>query len=165
MATNKIYRSIGAAITFKDSDATYTLGANNLAAGAGRISDRWDRGDAHLPMRYKWIAVVQFETAPVVGEWVEIIIAESDGTLADGTVATSDAALTAAQKVNCKTVGTIKVQSTDAGTNFVASGIVYLWDRYVSVGFWNATADNLKATNDLSYIILKPMIDEIEAAA
>jgi len=166
MATNKIYRSVGTAVRFKDSDATYTITLNNLAATTGgRVSDVWDRGDAHLPMRYRWRACIQFETAPVVGEYVEIWKFASDGTAADGVVGAVDAALTAAQATNGKTMGLVRVQTTDTATNFIASGIVYIWDRYVSVGVINRSADNLKATNDTSWVELTPMIDEIEAAA
>jgi hypothetical protein len=166
MTTNKIYRSVGTAVRFKDTDATYTITLNNLAATTGgRVSDVWDRGDAHLPVRYRWRACIQFETAPVVGEYVEIYKFASDGTAADGVVGASDAALTAAQASNGKLMGIVKVQTTDAAVNFIASGITEIWDRYVSVGMLNKTADNLKATNDTSWIELTPMIDEIEAAA
>ncbi len=165
MTTNKIYRSLGTPVRFKDTDATYTLILNNLAAGAGRISDRWDRGDAHLPMWYRWKAVVQFETAPVVGEYVEIVKSESDGTNADGNVGTADAALTAGQKSNCKTLGIVKVQTTDVDASFVASGMTLIAERYVSFGVWNATADNLAAHNDVSFVELTPVVEEIEAAA
>jgi hypothetical protein len=165
MTTNKIYRSIGTAVRFKDTDATYTLLLNNLASGAGRVSDVWDRGDTHLPMRYRWRCCVQFETAPVVGEWVELYKFGSDGTAADGIVGTTDAALTAAQASNGKLVGIVRVQTTNADANFIASGITELWDRYVSIGIMNTTADNLAAHNDVSWIELTPMIDEIEAAA
>jgi hypothetical protein len=165
LTTNKIYRSLGTPIRFKDSDATYTLTTNNLAAGAGRISDRWDRGDAHLPMWYRWKCVIQFETAPVVGEYVEIVKSESDGTNEDGNVGTADAALTAGQKLNCKTIGIVRVQTTDAAADFIASGMTLIVERYVSFGIWNASADNLKATNDLSWVELTPVIEEVEAAA
>jgi hypothetical protein len=165
MTTQAIYRAIGSPIRFKDTDATYTLTLNNLAAGAGRISDRWDRGAGSLPMRYRWKAVMQFETAPVVGEYVKLVKSESDGTNEDGNVGTADAALTAGPMANCKTLGIVSVQTTDAATDNIASGIVMLWERYVSFGVFNSTADNLKATNDTSWIELTPMYDEIQAAA
>lgn len=166
MATNKIYRSVGTAIRFKDTDATYTITLNNLAAGVGRVSDVWDRGDAHLPMRYRWRACVNFETAPALGEYVEIWKFQSDGTAADGVVGAADAALVAGQCLNGKLMGIVCVQAASADVNFIASGITEIWDRYVSVGMFNkSAADNLQATNDTCWIELTPMIDEIEAAA
>lgn len=166
MTTNKIYRSIGTAIRFKDTDATYTLGVINLAYGVGRVSDVWDRGDAHLPMRYRWRACANFETAPALGEYVEIWKFESDGTAADGVVGAADAALTAGQCLNGKLLGIVAVQVASADVNFINSGITYIWDRYVSVGMFNKSAgDNLQNTNDTCWIELTPMIDEIEAAA
>jgi hypothetical protein len=165
MTTQAVYRGIGSPIRFKDTDATYTLILNNLATVAGRISDRWDRGAGSLPMLYRWKGVFQFETAPVVGEWVEILKSESDGTNEDGNVGTADAALTAGQKLNCKLIGIVKVQTTDANVDFIASGICMIYERYVSVGVWNATADNLAAHDDVSWIEFTPMYDEIQAAA
>ena len=165
MTTNKIYRSIGTAVRFKDTDATYTITLNNLATTVGRVSDQWDRGDAHLPMRYRWRCCVQFDTAPVVSEYVTLYKFESDGTAGDGVVGTTDAALTQVQANNGHFLGIVRVQTTAATTNFIASGICYIWDRYVSVGLINNTVDSLEATNDASWIELTPMIDEIQAAA
>ena len=166
MATNKIYRSVGTAVRFKDTDATYTITLNNLAYGVGRVSDVWDRGDAHLPVLYRWRACINFETAPVIGEYVEIWKFASDGTAADGVVGASDAALTAGQCSNGKLMGIVVAQAASADVNFIASGITELWDRYVSVGMFNKSAgDNLQATNDTCWIELTPMIYEVEAAA
>jgi hypothetical protein len=165
MTTQAVYRAIGSPVRFKDTDATYTLTLNNLATVVGRISDRWDRGAGSLPMMYRWKAVMQFETAPVVGEWVEILKSESDGTNEDGNVGTADAALTAGQKLNLKLLGIVKVQTTDVDVDFIASGMCMIWERYVSIGVWNNTVDNLAAHNDVSWVELTPMYDEIQAAA
>ncbi|MFZ5829120.1 MAG: hypothetical protein ACOY3P_03495 [Planctomycetota bacterium] len=160
---NKVYRAIETAIRFKDSDATYTLTLNNLAATTGgRISDRVDRGAGSLPRRYRWKAVMQFETAPVVGEHVAIYIAQSDGTNADGNVGSSDAALTAAVAANLDCIGIVRVQTTDADSSMIASGVCTIDERYYSVGVLNKTADNLRAENDYSWVELTPIPDELQ---
>lgn len=160
---NKVYRAIETAIRFKDTDATYTLTLNNLAATTGgRISDRVDRGAGSLPREYRWKACVQFETAPVVGERVEIYLAQSDGTNADGNVGSSDAALTAAVAANLTLIGTVIVQTTDADASFIASDTCTIDERYFSVGVLNKAADNLRAEDDYSWVELTPIPMEIQ---
>jgi len=161
--TQKIYRAIETAITFKDSGGDAAITLQNLGFGAGRISARYDRGAGSKPMRYKWKAVVQFETAPAVGETVDLYKAESDGTYADGNVGSSDAALTSGQKKNLTLIGQVVAQTADAATNFIASGICMIWERYFSLGVWNASAgDNLKNTANVSVVTFTPMPDELQ---
>jgi len=160
---NKVYRAIETAVRFKDTDATYTLTLNNLAASTGgRISDRVDRGAGSLPRLYRWKAVMQFETAPVVGEYVEILISQSDGTNEDGNVGTTDGALTEAVAANLDTIGIVRVQTTDVDVDNIASGTCLIEERYYSVGVLNRAVDNLAAHNDVSWVELTPMPDEIQ---
>ncbi len=166
---NKVYRAIETAIRFKDTDATYTLILNNLAATTGgRISDRADRGAGSQPRRWRWKAVVQFETAPVVGECVEIWLCQSDGTNEDGNVGAVDAALTAAKAANLQLLGCVVVETTDAydgstgAYENIASGWCEIDERYFSVGVLNKTADNLAAHDDISWVEFTPIPDEIQ---
>lgn len=160
---NKLYRAIETAIRFKDTDATYTLTLNNLAATTGgRISDRVDRGEGSLPRRYRWKAVMQFETAPVVGEYVEIVLSQSDGTNEDGNVGTSDAALAAGNASNLDTIGIVRVQTTDADADNIASGTFTIDERYFSIGVLNKAADNLRAEDDYSWVEVTPIPPELQ---
>jgi hypothetical protein len=160
---NKVYVNRETAVTFCDSGGTVVLTLQNLAYGAGRISAQWDRGDGAKPAKYFVRGVFQFETAPVVGEIVEVVIAESDGTYADGGVGTSDAALTAGQKLNLGFACAVKAQTTDTATSFIGHGIVEIHERYVQVGVWNHSAgDNLENTANASRVILTPLPDEIQ---
>ena len=160
---NKVYRAVETALTFKDSGGDAVITLQNLGKGAGRISAVYDRGAGSKPRLYKWRAVVQFETAPVVGEQVEIMLSESDGTLADGVVGAADAALTSGQKLNLQTIGIVRAQTTDTATNFIASGMCLINDRYFSVGVWNGSAgDNLEDTANVSQVVFTPMPDEIQ---
>lgn len=161
--TNKIYYAPESAITFKDSGGTAVLTLQNLGYGAGRISAQYDRGTGSKPMRYSWKGAVQFETAPAIGELVELYLAQSNGTYVDGTVGTSDAALTTDKRRNLDLIGVIVVDTTSTGVDVVASGICYIWQRYVSVGVWNGSAgDNLKNTANVNIIELTPIPDEVQ---
>lgn len=160
---NKVYVAPETALTFCDSGGDVVMTLQNLAAGAGRLSARYDRGAGSKPGRYHVRGVFQFETAAVVGEVVEVVIAESDGTYADGGVGTADAALTAGQKLNLNFACAVKAQTTDTATNFIGSGIVMICSRYISVGVWNySAADNLENTANASRVILTPIPDEIQ---
>lgn len=160
---NKIYYAPETAITFKDSGGSAVLTLQNLGFGAGRISAQYDRGAGSKPMRYSWKGVVQFETAPAVGELIELYLAQSNGTYVDGTVGTADAVLTTDKRRNLDFIGTIVADTTSTGTDIVNSGICYIWQRYVSVGVWNGSAgDNLKNTANVSIIELTPIPDEAQ---
>lgn len=161
--TQKIYGAIETAIAFKDSGGDAVITLQNLAFGAGRLSARVDRGAGSKPRLYKWRAVMQWETAPVVGEYAEIYLAESDGTTADANVGTADAALTSGQVLNLPALGIVKAQTTDTATSFVRSGYCLISERYFSVGVWNySAADNLENTANACSITLTPVPDEIQ---
>lgn len=160
---NQVFRALGTPTVFRDSSGDVVITLQNLAFGAGRVSARWDRGAGSLPRLYEWRAVVQFETAPALNEVVEIYLFDSDGTYMTGTLGTSDAALTAAKKVNGKLIGTVVVDTTSVTTDIIASGMCWINSRYISVGVWNASAgDNLENTANASRVILTPMADEIQ---
>ena len=159
---NKIYVAPETALVFKDSGGDAVITLQNLATTVGRISARYDRGAGSHARLYKWRAKMPFETAPVVGEYVSLFIAESDGTDADGLVGVSDAALTAAQATNLQFIGIVKVQTTGADTAFTASGYCLISERYFSVGVINNTADNLQNDANTATVTLTPVPDEIQ---
>lgn len=160
---NLIYTASQTAITFKESGGDAVITLINLGFGAGRISAQYDRGAGSKPMRYSWKAKLQFETAAAVGELVEIYLAQSDGTYVDGVLGTSDAALTTDKRRNLDMIGVVVVDTTSTATDIVASGICYIWQRYFSVGVWNASAgDNLENTANANVIIFTPIPDEVQ---
>jgi hypothetical protein len=161
---NKVYHAPETAIKFSDTNGDLVLTLKNLAhTTGGRISARYDRGAGSQPALYKWRAVIQWEDNPAATDYAELIIATSDGTLADGTVGTADAALTAAQASNCDTLGIVRAEAATGSTNRISSGLVEIFDRYVSVGARNmSTTKNFKNSDDVSYIILTPVPPEIQ---
>ena len=161
---SKVYRAVETAITFSDSGSDVVLALLNLAFGAGRISARYDRGAGSLCKLHEIRAIVQFETAPAIGEAVYIYLFESDGTYMNGTLGTSDAAMSADKTRNGHLVGAVIVDTTSASTDIIASfKDVPITSRYYSVGAWNGSAaDNLKNTANTSRIIVTPMPDEAQ---
>jgi len=152
-----IYRAVETAITFKDSGGSAVWTLQNLAGDAKRISARYDRGAGSLPIRYQWRAVVQWAATPVAGHWIEFYISGSDGTNSDGNVGTSDAATFHRELWNMLHIGCVRVQAATGAANNIASGVVDIWDRYISVGCWNQATTALQNTANVSYLILTPM--------
>lgn len=161
---NKVYRSVEAAITFRDSGGDVVLSLLNLGFGAGRVSARYDRGAGSLAKLHEVIGVFQFETAPAVGEVVEIYLFQSDGTYMDGTLGTSDAALTTDKRRNGMLIGSVVVDTTSTATDIIGRFLdVPITSRYYSIGVWNGSAaDNLENTANACRVIVTPNPDEIQ---
>lgn len=166
---NKIYQAPEATRTWTDAatggDELLDLGG--LAADAGRVGSAWDRGSASRPEVYAWQLFIDgFDTAPVVGETIDIYIAESDGTITDGPVGFSDTADSALASTNLlknlRFIGQAVVRSTTAGDDLVASGRIALSLRHVIPVIHNNTADALLSTSDAHKFILTPLPPEIQ---
>jgi hypothetical protein len=82
----------------------------------------------------------------------------------DGTLGTSDAALTADKRRNGILIGAVIVDTTSTATDIVARfQNVPITSRYYSIGVWNASAgDNLENTANASRVIVTPMPPEAE---
>ncbi len=162
---NKVYKVDETAVVWNDSTGATTLTLNNLAAGAGRQGDQYDLGAVATARayRFQWQFRCRFATTPVVGEVVEIYLKLSDGTRIDNDDGTTDAAVSAGDKRrNLTLLGVVVVDEAATGVDMVARGVVEIFSRYVQPVIWNATADNLVATNDLNDFVLTPIPDEIQ---
>lgn len=160
---NKVYVARETPIVWSDTAGGLVMTLNNLAAGAGRVGAQKDFGAGSTAEWYSWRLTVQFETAPVVGETVQIYLSTSDGTEEDGQEGEADAALGSANSLkNMQLIGLLTVTSTDADHDMTASGICRIVTRYVSPVIYNATADNLQATNDTGEFTLTPIPPELQ---
>lgn len=161
---NKIYRAVETPIVFRDSAGDVVITLQNLAFGAGRVSAQKDRGAGSLAQLHEVIGVFQHETAPQVGDAIELYLFQSDGTYVDGTVGTADAALTTDKRKNGMFIGAVIADTTSTATDIVARfQNVPISSRYYSIGAWNASSgDNLKNTANTSRVIVTPMPLEIQ---
>lgn len=161
---NKIYVNPETAITFADSaqspSAIITFSA--LASGAGRISAQYDRGASARAAWYKWRFTCQLTGTNVVGAVIDLFLATSDGTNIDGEVGTSDAALTTDKRRNLLPIGSLTVDQTTSNTTMTASGLLYVPDRYLSLGVWNGTTLAFKTDTAVHKFSLTPMPPEIQ---
>jgi hypothetical protein len=160
---NKIKINPETPITFKESGGTVTFTPKNTATAAGRISARHDLGAAARASLYEWRARTKVQAAPTVGNVLEIYLATSDGTVADGNQGTSDAAFSAADKRrNLHYVGQVVMDKNDATEVFQASGFLTIVARYVSVVWWNGTGQSLTNVAGDHEFILTPVPDEVQ---
>lgn len=147
-------------------DAAFEV--HNLASGAGRQSAQHDLGTAARSQLYEWRAFVQFATAPVVGEVIEIYLKTAGSSSSatahpDNDDGTAEGAVSSEDKLrNLHFIGAIVVDEAAANIEMVASGLVEIRARAVQVVFWNATADGL--TNDVNEngFMLTPVPDEVQ---
>jgi len=161
--SNKIYGASETPIVFKSSLGDVTFTPTSVANGAGRISARWDRGAGSKPSLYKWRVHTKAAAALAVGTPLEVYLATSDGTDEDGNLGTADAAFASADKRrNLQYVGAINADSITNGEVQIASGLVEIRDRYVSVVWWNALGQALSATATDHTFTLTPVPDEIQ---
>jgi hypothetical protein len=160
---NKIYIARETAITFKGSGGDYAITLNNLAAGVARISARADQGVGSKAREFEVRAVMEFETAPVVGNTVDLYLSTSDGIDPDGQEGVADADVGDNESLkNMKFIGSVVVTSTDADHQMTASFIIPIPTRYYSIVVHNKTADNLQATANTCWVIVTPIPPEVQ---
>ena len=162
---NKVYKIDETSITWTDTTGDLAMTLNNLAAGTGRQGAQKDLGAVATARsrRYRWRCIVQQDTAGVVGEVIRVYLKRGDGTYYDNDDGTGDAAVSAEDKLrNCLLLGILQVDEAVADVNISKEGEVEISCRYVIPIIWNATADNLQATNNVNVFILTPDPDEIQ---
>ena len=149
-------------IMWTDTTGNLICTLNNLAAGAVRLGARKDFGAGSTPEWYSWRLTVQFATAPVVGETIDVYLSTSDGMEEDGQLGSADAAGDTNSIRNMHYIGSLTVTSADADHDMTFSGVCRITTRYVSPCIHNNTADNLKATNVTSEFTLTPIPSELQ---
>lgn len=162
---NAIYQKAGTAVQWTDTTGDLAMTLNNLAAGAGRQGavKSWGALSTARPTSYHFRLLVQFETTPVVSETVELYWKSGDGTDYDNDDGTGDIALSATNKLkNLKLLGVLQVDEAAADVDMSIEG--YFTDLNASgmPVVFNNTADNLQATNDVSFITITPVYDEVQ---
>lgn len=163
--TSKVYVLPEDPITFKATGGTVVFAPTTLATLNGWQSAQHNFGRTARPYQFNWRAYVKFDTAPVLGETVDIYLKTSDGTHADNDDLTTSSAVSAEDKLkNLQYIGSITVdQDVVADIEMVASGTVTITHQYVQVVFWNATVDSLSDVAADNGFILEPIVAQGQA--
>ncbi len=170
--SNLIYVNPEATLWFVPAAASQAEDAifevDGLGAGAGVQSAQIDLAVTAHSRLYEWRAFVQFATAPVLGETVDIYL-KTAGSSASATVhpdnddGTGAAAVSAIDKLkNLQYLKSIVVDEAVQDIEMVASGEVRISARAIQVVFWNAAADALTTDDNENGFMLTPVPDEIQ---
>lgn len=161
---NKVYANPETAIEAEGSGGTITLTLASLANGAGRISGQHDRGSGAKPTIYRWQGRFRANVNPAVGAVVRLyLVTADDGTYVDGDFGTADAAVSSENDfLNALQLGVAIADAASTTKDFVASGLVEIRSRYISLGVWNALGQALNGTSGDHEVRLTPYGDEIQ---
>lgn len=159
---NKIYQIGESDITWLASGGSALLTLTSLAAAAGRQGALHDFGviTTARAQEYLWRFFMQFATAPVVDEVINIYWKSSDGTHPDNDDGTGDAAVSSINKLkNLRPIGRLIVDEASATPEFVASSSVpiRIGPRHGAPVIWNTTADAFSATAAEHGFLLTPL--------
>ncbi len=160
---NLVYQNEGTILSWKDSGGTYVMSLQNLATVSGQQGARHDFGvDARSP-RFAWRLGVEFETQPVLDEYLGIYAKTSDGTDPDNDDGTGDAAVSAEDKLkNLTRIGSLLVDEAVVDIQMAVSGFILLPHRYFQPVVWNFTLDNLQNTANINVFTLTPVPFEVQ---
>lgn len=169
MATSKVYVLTETAVVWTDTAGDEDLDLGALAADAGRVGSALDRGASAHSGSYLWeLKIDGFDTAPVVGETIDLYFALTNSTTdIPGPVGYSDTADSALgstdQLPNLLFAGSAIVRSVTAADDVIISGELHTGFRYIIPVIHNNTADALLGTSDAHTLTLTPYAHQGQA--
>lgn len=168
-AANKVYIAPETAIVWTDSGGDELLDLGGAAAGTSTMGSFADLGPSSRSEYYNFELLIDgFDTAPVVGESVDLYFSQSiattnfDGNPTTDPTTSAEGTITIDQLKNCMFVGSAVVYSTTVTDELKSTGIVRLTSRYVSVVVHNNTADALESTSETHKVTLIPIPPEVQ---
>lgn len=166
MAASKLLYNPGTTVTFKGSGGTVTLTFASTADQALAVSAQYDRGAGALPGLYRWRIKTQINASGTIGRQVRIyLIQAKDATDIPGRVGTTDTEITsAADRVRNlgSPIGAAVADVTTSATDFIATGVAFIYERFVSVGIFNDMGVALHATEGNHYFEFQELPPEAQ---
>lgn len=147
----KLYHAPETPVIFAPSGGDVLFTPTSVANGAGRISTQWDRGSGSKPGLYRWRIKTEAAAALAVGAQLRAYLVQAFSASAGdvpGNFGVTDAAVSSEDKLRNlgAPIGIVNADSTTNGEDQIASGICFIYSRYVSVVWWNALGQALGAT-------------------
>jgi len=170
MATQQVLGLPGTPVSFKNAGGDVLWTPADTAVAHGRISAVWDRGAGAVPVLYKWEARVKWVATPADGDEWRLYLARSSAAATaaktDGGLTFGDADLASETELarHCHYMGRVAAAAADEAK--CEHGVIEIFERYLAVAGWNASATKAIGTTDADMeLILTPVIDEIQAAS
>jgi hypothetical protein len=163
---NAIYRARQSSVSFlspapgnPNDGALLTMAS--LATNAGRYSSQFSRGILGAA-EYEGYATIKLAVAAALGATATIYAISSNGTIRDGGLGATDAALTADKRRNLVPVGIIVADAATVGpfTGKISSFLAF--DQYLSMAIYNEMGQALTAVAADHSIVIYPSYWEIQ---
>jgi|SRR5262245_15050318 len=161
---SKLYYSPETKLVFKGSGGDVTLTFASTADQALAVSAQYDRSAGAKPGLYRWRIKTQINATGTIGKQVRIyLIQTNDATDIPGRVGTADTEISsAADRVRNlgSPIGAAVADVTTSATDFIATGVAFIYDRFFSVGIFNDMGVALHATEGNHYFEITPIPPE-----
>jgi hypothetical protein len=164
MAASKVLYAPETPIVFAPSGGSAAFTPTSVTAGNGRVSAVYDRGAGSLAAPLRWQTRFRSASNPTVGGVIRVyLITGQDGTYEDAAFAAGDAAVASEDLFrNATLIGQVQADQASTTKDFVKSGLVWVYGRYLRVGWWNGTNQSLSSTDAHHEMALTPMPDEAQ---
>lgn len=158
---SKLYYNPETATTWKSSGGDATLTFASTADQAIAIGAQVDRGSGAKPGLYRWFCALKVNATVVAGRQVRIHLVQAiDGTDIPGRIGTSDTEVTSAgdrARNLGAPIGVVNADSTSTSDLFTASGICFVYGRYISPVLFNDMGVALNSSETGQYFVIQPI--------
>lgn len=160
---NKVYQILETPIVWKSASGDALFTPTSLAAGAGRQGAYYELGLTARGRMFHYRAWMKPGSSRTVGEYVEVGLITSDGTIPDNDDGTGDIAISSVDKLrNLRRLRPIIIDE-NAAVTMASSGDVFITARWVAPWFWNRAAANALSSTATDFgFSLTPIVDEIQ---
>lgn len=152
---SKLYNAVETSVVFKSSGGDVVLTFASTADQALAHSAQYDRGTGSKPGLYRWFLRAEASGTQTAGRQLRIyLIQAKDATDVPGRIPTTDGEVASASNRVRNLGSPIGVGNSDSTTStdeIIASGICFIYSRYVSVGIFNDLGQALNASETGQY--------------
>ena len=148
---NKLYKIDETSIIFGSEGGETNWSTENIGDGAGRQSDLYDQGAGATARAIRWMYRIftQAQATPTLKRALRIYLKTSDGTHPDNDDGTTDAAVSAEDKlINLTPLRSPIVDEAAADIEFVSNGTILIPARHFGLVLWNDMGSSI--TNDVT---------------
>lgn len=161
---NAVYSKAGTAVQWTDTTGDLAMTLNGLGTGAGYAGAEKDWGvlTTARPTLYHYVLKVQFAVGPTLATQVRLYWNAGDGTTFLNDDGETNVPVSVEDKLsNLIALRSLNVDESASGVVMATQGYFRDFNRYGFPVVWNATNQTLVATNDLNWVTVTPIYEEI----